>query len=157
MPYLYKLLTTNSILQRCVCHLRNLKGYPWNLFVRIVKVNRKIYFSLYYMTHRSKFYQFFNGSSCKEFVRCLTYRKIVTICNLYMKNCLMQCIGQGSRICGKQEDFLGTQHSLLSQFSPTNFTQPIYIVINLQGSISRWKFITLRIQYTTLDYSQQLF
>jgi hypothetical protein len=25
------------------------------------------------------------------------------------------------------------------------------------GSISRWKFITLRVQYTTLDYSSQLF
>jgi hypothetical protein len=25
------------------------------------------------------------------------------------------------------------------------------------GSISRWKFITLRVQYTTLGYSSQLF
>jgi hypothetical protein len=25
------------------------------------------------------------------------------------------------------------------------------------GSISQWKFITLKIQYTTLDYSQQLY
>jgi hypothetical protein len=31
------------------------------------------------------------------------------------------------------------------------------IVTNLLGSISRWKFITLRVQYTTLDYSSQLF
>jgi hypothetical protein len=25
------------------------------------------------------------------------------------------------------------------------------------GSISRWKFITLKVQYTTLDYGSQLF
>jgi hypothetical protein len=33
----------------------------------------------------------------------------------------------------------------------------IAIVTNLLGSISQWKFITLRVQYTTLDYSSQLF
>jgi hypothetical protein len=32
----------------------------------------------------------------------------------------------------------------------------VYIV-TYSGSISQWKFITLRIQYTTLDYGSQLF
>jgi hypothetical protein len=32
-----------------------------------------------------------------------------------------------------------------------------HIVTNSQGSISRWNFITLTVQYTTLDYSSQLF
>jgi hypothetical protein len=30
-------------------------------------------------------------------------------------------------------------------------------ITNLLGSISQWKFITLRVQYTTLVYSSQLF
>jgi hypothetical protein len=32
-----------------------------------------------------------------------------------------------------------------------------HIVISSQGSISQWKFTTLTVQYTTLDYSSQLF
>jgi hypothetical protein len=33
----------------------------------------------------------------------------------------------------------------------------IYIVTNSQVLYSRWNFITLTVQYTTLDYSQQLY
>jgi hypothetical protein len=37
-------------------------------------------------------------------------------------------------------------------------TRPdIYIVTHSGFSISQWNFITLRVQYTTLDYSPQLF
>jgi hypothetical protein len=32
-----------------------------------------------------------------------------------------------------------------------------YIVINFAGSISQWKFITLKAQYTTVEYSSQHF
>jgi len=34
---------------------------------------------------------------------------------------------------------------------------PITYCNKFAGSISRWKFITLTVQYTTLDYSSQLF
>jgi hypothetical protein len=38
------------------------------------------------------------------------------------------------------------------------FTHIICIYCNkFAGSVSRWKFITLKVQYTTLDYSSQLF
>jgi hypothetical protein len=30
-------------------------------------------------------------------------------------------------------------------------------VTNSQGSISRWKFNTLKVQYTTLDYTRRIF
>jgi hypothetical protein len=33
----------------------------------------------------------------------------------------------------------------------------IYIVISSQVLYSRWKFITLKAQYTTVEYSSQLF
>jgi hypothetical protein len=36
-------------------------------------------------------------------------------------------------------------------------TRPSLYCNEFAGSISQWKFITLKIQYTTLDYSQQLF
>jgi hypothetical protein len=38
-----------------------------------------------------------------------------------------------------------------------NNIETIYIVTNSQVLYSRWQFITLKVQYTTLDYTRQIF
>jgi hypothetical protein len=43
-------------------------------------------------------------------------------------------------------------------FIHCNTSIQAYLYCNeFAGSISQWKFITLAVQYTTLDYSSQLF
>jgi hypothetical protein len=52
-----------------------------------------------------------------------------------------------------------TDHAkeLLEFTSADFYISCIYIVIGSQVLYSRWKFITLKVQYTTVGYSSQLF
>jgi hypothetical protein len=51
----------------------------------------------------------------------------------------------------------GGQSGTGAGFSPTSSGFPCQYCNKFAGSISRWKFITLKTQYTTLDYSLQPF
>jgi hypothetical protein len=60
------------------------------------------------------------------------------------------------RLCLTQVDRWRHSVSDVVQYVTTEKVTRIYCN-KFAGSISQWKFITLKVQYTTLDYSPQFF